>query len=154
MLVLKRQRCCQLPHTVLRRNIQTNKYDRNFSINLTSFSLRHTVRNLFLSVSTTTEHLQQKLDDYIKRPFFKNKVRLFRNAKREGLIRSRITGAEHARAQILIFLDAHCECNPNWLPPLVSEIAVNRCAVSLFWFICDFFLSSSIQFLAACQIFE
>ncbi|KAJ8033868.1 N-acetylgalactosaminyltransferase 7 [Holothuria leucospilota] len=72
------------------------------------------------------EHLQTKLEDYIKIPFFQNKVKLVRNVKREGLIRSRIIGAQHARAEVLIFLDAHCECSPNWLPPLVAEIAVNR----------------------------
>lgn len=41
------------------------------------------------------EHLQSKLDEYLKR--FHGKVRLVRNKEREGLIRSRSIGAENAR---------------------------------------------------------
>ncbi|RWS24963.1 N-acetylgalactosaminyltransferase 7-like protein [Leptotrombidium deliense] len=59
------------------------------------------------------------------------KVRLVRNTEREGLIRSRTRGAEESVGDVVVFLDAHCECNYNWLPPLLAPIAENRKTVTV-----------------------
>ena len=39
--------------------------------------------------------------------------------------RARSIGAQHAVEEVLVFLDAHCECGYNWLPPLIAPIARN-----------------------------
>jgi len=70
------------------------------------------------------EDLKDKLDTYIQR--FGGKVKLHRNKEREGLIRTRTNGAQLSTGEVIVFLDAHCEVNFNWLPPLLAPIAVDR----------------------------
>uniref|UniRef100_A0A1I8P8R1 Polypeptide N-acetylgalactosaminyltransferase n=2 Tax=Stomoxys calcitrans TaxID=35570 RepID=A0A1I8P8R1_STOCA len=53
---------------------------------------------------------------------FGDKIQMVHLKQREGLIRARLEGARRAKAEVLVFLDAHIEVNVNWLPPLLAPI--------------------------------
>uniref|UniRef100_A0A1B0DDB3 Polypeptide N-acetylgalactosaminyltransferase n=1 Tax=Phlebotomus papatasi TaxID=29031 RepID=A0A1B0DDB3_PHLPP len=66
------------------------------------------------------------VDDASERTTLPVKTRIFRLQVREGLVAARLLGAQHAKGDVLIFLDAHCECSPGWLEPLLAEIQKDR----------------------------
>lgn len=59
--------------------------------------------------------------------YFKNfsKVKIFRQPKREGLIKARIRGTLEAKAPVLTFLDSHIEATEGWLEPLLDKVSQN-----------------------------
>ena len=71
------------------------------------------------------EHLHEKLDNLAKDSYYA-KVKIVRNKEREGLIRARNNGAVAATGDVVVFLDAHCEVDYNWLPPLLAPIHEER----------------------------
>ncbi len=58
--------------------------------------------------------LKGKLERYIATHFPLGKIRLVKLLRRSGLIRARMVGAHLALGNVLVFLDAHCECVDTW----------------------------------------
>lgn len=74
-------------------------------------------------------HTKAQLDDYVaklNKEYGAGKVKVFRNSERLGLIGTRTFGAKMSTGDAIVFLDAHCECNKNWLVPLLARIAYDR----------------------------
>ncbi|CAF1392166.1 unnamed protein product [Adineta steineri] len=78
---------------------------------------------------STDSALQEPLEKYIQR--WNGLVKLYRTGKRVGLIAARILGAEKSAGDVIVILDAHCECVVNWLPPLLTRIVLNRKALAV-----------------------
>lgn len=99
--------------------------------------LLRTVHSILLRTPESLLHEVLLVDDFSDKPDLGEplekhiaglgeKVRLVRNTEREGLIRTRSRGAKEARGEVIVFLDAHCEVNLNWLPPLLAPIYRDR----------------------------
>lgn len=80
-------------------------------------------------VDDYSEHdvLGQKLDDYIAD--LPATVILVRQEIRKGLVQARLEGEKRSTADVIVFLDAHCECNRGWLEPLLAPIVRSRSTV-------------------------
>lgn len=74
------------------------------------------------------DFLKTKLDEYLAK--YLPKVKVIRLHERFGLIKARAIGAREATGDVLLFLDAHCEPNTNWLPPLLGIEYYLSCTIS------------------------
>jgi len=54
-----------------------------------------------------------------------SKVNVLALPQREGLIRAKTKGVEAAKAPVLVFMEAHCIVNRQWLQPLLQRLVVN-----------------------------
>ncbi|XP_076463576.1 N-acetylgalactosaminyltransferase 7-like isoform X2 [Babylonia areolata] len=91
-------------------------------INTSPAHLLHEV--VLIDDESDKDFLKAPLEDYIKQ--WNGKVKLYRNPERLGLIQARNRGAQLSTGDVVVFLDAHCECNRNWLVPLLARIRYDR----------------------------
>ena len=63
--------------------------------------------------SSIIAHLAEQLESYMSKYA---KVKIVREKERVGLIRARLTGARHAKGDVLTYLDSHCECTTGNMP--------------------------------------
>lgn len=98
----------------------------------TVYSVLHTSPAIMLKEiilvddASTADHLKKKLELFVEELKI---VRVVRQPERKGLITARLLGASIATAEILTFLDAHCECFHGWLEPLLARIVEEPTAV-------------------------
>lgn len=88
------------------------------------------MREVILVDDGSTYALHKNLTAYAHQRF-PGIVKTMRNEARLGLIHARMQGAKMATSDVVVVLDAHCECVRNWLPPLLSEIALDRKTVAI-----------------------
>uniref|UniRef100_A0A3B4ZMK8 Polypeptide N-acetylgalactosaminyltransferase n=1 Tax=Stegastes partitus TaxID=144197 RepID=A0A3B4ZMK8_9TELE len=98
--------------------------------------ITHTPKKLLKEIilvddCSTYNDLGKKLQDYIdlihkERPGLIKKVR---HRRQMGLSQSRISGWEHATADVVVILDAHIEATEGWAEPLLARIKMDRTVV-------------------------
>ncbi|XP_067658263.1 polypeptide N-acetylgalactosaminyltransferase 5-like [Haliotis asinina] len=88
----------------------------------------HLIKEIILVDDASTDKvLKEPLEEYVSRF---SMVQLLRAESRQGLIRARMIGFEQSTAPVVVFMDAHCECFPGWLEPLVTRIAENQSIIT------------------------
>ncbi|NP_001193376.1 polypeptide N-acetylgalactosaminyltransferase 15 precursor [Sus scrofa] len=98
----------------------------------TVHSILDTASRAFLKEIILVDDLSQQgqlksaLGEYVARL---ERVKLLRSNRRLGTARARMLGAARATGDVLVFMDAHCECHPGWLEPLLGRIAGDRSRV-------------------------
>ena len=90
---------------------------------------KHIIHEVILvDDSCTFANLKQPFERYVQHfP----RLKLYRTHQRQGLIRSRQLGALVATGNVLVFLDAHIECQAHWLEPLLDVLADRPTAVAV-----------------------
>ncbi|KAH8256257.1 hypothetical protein KR026_012035 [Drosophila bipectinata] len=94
---------------------------------LSSVRKRTPVRLLreIILVDDGSTKVDPKLNDLLRIKFL-NMVKHHRLDTQVGLMKARVTGAQLALADVLVFLDSHVEVTHGWLEPLIAPILENN----------------------------
>ncbi|RVE49739.1 hypothetical protein evm_005609 [Chilo suppressalis] len=72
--------------------------------------------------NSTLPELKGKLSHYVRTRLPPDLIRILRLPDRVGLTRARLAGARYAVGDVLVFLDSHCEGQPDWLRPVLQRV--------------------------------
>ncbi|CAH0599963.1 unnamed protein product [Chrysodeixis includens] len=72
--------------------------------------------------NSTLPELKGKLSHYVRTRLPPDLIRILRLPDRVGLTRARLAGARYAAGDVIVFLDSHCESQPDWLRPLLQAV--------------------------------
>ncbi|KAJ8706940.1 hypothetical protein PYW08_011074 [Mythimna loreyi] len=72
--------------------------------------------------NSTLPELKGKLSHYVRTRLPPDLIRILRLPDRMGLTRARLAGARYAAGDVIVFLDSHCEGQPDWMRPLLQTI--------------------------------
>eukprot|EP00106_Octopus_bimaculoides_P009459 XP_014776901.1 PREDICTED: N-acetylgalactosaminyltransferase 7-like [Octopus bimaculoides] len=84
---------------------------------------------ILIDANSNKENFTTDLVEYIENNF-NDKVMLSHSSKKESLIHLKTIGVKYASGDVIVFMDAPCECGQNWLVPLLALIATNRTIVA------------------------
>ncbi|KAH9489705.1 Polypeptide N-acetylgalactosaminyltransferase 5 [Bulinus truncatus] len=84
----------------------------------------HLLREIILvDDGSTSDAMKKPLDKYFSRfP----KVKIVRSQHQQGLIKARLLGFSFSSAPVVVFLDSHIECFPDWSESILIRIAQNK----------------------------
>lgn len=95
--------------------------------------------------ASTTENLSNKLVQFtLDHKGLPSIIKVIRLEERHGAMKARIIGAKEAQCKVLVFLDAHCEVNHNWLPPLLGLLDTVSLHADCFLFCTNFGLGQKL----------
>merc|ERR1711962_999054 len=83
---------------------------------------------LLVDDASTLPHLGERLQKMVDS--MGDKVRLIRQPKRAGLMRTRMVGVMESKSQVPTFLDSHIEATEGWLEPLLERVHQNPKAIA------------------------
>eukprot|EP00039_Didymoeca_costata_P020214 m.340483 g.340483 ORF g.340483 m.340483 type:complete len:619 (+) comp19327_c0_seq1:176-2032(+) len=82
---------------------------------------------ILVNDNSVRDWLQEDLKTYMSQ--MPDVVRMINTKERSGLIKSRSVGAKEATADIIVFLDSHCEASDGWYEPIALRIQESRTTI-------------------------
>nr|AAQ95176.2 UDP-N-acetyl-D-galactosamine:polypeptide N-acetylgalactosaminyltransferase T4 [Cryptosporidium parvum] len=90
-----------------------------------SFTLGLNNKNLLKEIIVVDDCSKREVSDLLNKELpssYLKYIKVIRLDKCEGLIRSRILGADASKSSVIVFMDGHCRPKENWIEPLINRL--------------------------------
>ncbi|EEA06945.1 glycosyl transferase [Cryptosporidium muris RN66] len=97
-----------------------------------SYTLDVSPRKWLKEIIIVDDCSKKKVSDIIGRELSRSQldiIKIIRLNTCEGLIRSRILGADASSSSVIVFMDGHCRPKQGWIEPLVHRLKLNTKAI-------------------------